>query len=90
MKLARMVPLLMTLAACSTSMPADTEAVEPGILKEVPESVRMLAAPGQDLTTVKIAPEDGCFYYLWSGPVESTFLPLRTSQGNPICTRTEG
>ncbi|MFC3119690.1 hypothetical protein [Jhaorihella thermophila] len=83
-------PVLMTLAACAASMPNGSEVVEPGILKEVPDSVRMLAAPGQDLSTVKIAPEDGCFYYLWNGPVESTFLPLRTAQGNPICTRTEG
>lgn len=51
----------------------------------VPEDVAALAAPGQDLTTARIAPEDGCYWYEHRGPVETTLLPLRTVNGNPIC-----
>ena len=83
-------PGLLLLGACATAVPDDSAPGDSGILDEVPESVRMLAAPSQDLTTVKLSPEDGCYYYLWNGPVETTFLPIRTPQGNPICTRAGG
>jgi hypothetical protein len=32
-------------------------------------------------------PEDGCYWYRYVGPVETTYLPLRTIEGRPICTR---
>jgi len=53
----------------------------------VPESVASIAAPYQDLTTARIRPDDGCYWYTHIGPVETTELPLRTANGNPICTR---
>ncbi|MDO6520097.1 hypothetical protein Q4578_00800 [Shimia thalassica] len=56
-------------------------------LSEVPEGVREMAAPHQDLSAVKIDPADGCYLYRHVGPVETTFLPLRTSEGRPICSR---
>ncbi|WP_425314277.1 hypothetical protein [Roseivivax marinus] len=52
----------------------------------VPEAVIALAAPGQDLTTARLRPEDGCYWYEHSGPVENTLVPLRSTGGNPICT----
>ena len=50
------------------------------------EAVVALAAPGQDLASARVLPEDGCYWYEHRGPVETTLLPLRTVNGNPICT----
>lgn len=56
-------------------------------IPELPERVLEIAAPYQDLNAVKIDPADGCYVYRHIGPVETTFLPLRTRDGRPICTR---
>ena len=53
----------------------------------LPDSVLAMAAPYQDLTTVRIDPSSGCYVYRYAGPVETTFLPLRSGDGRPICTR---
>jgi hypothetical protein len=58
----------------------------PGSVINLPENVQELAAPYQDLSTARINPDDGCYEYLHRGVVEDTYLPLRTPQGNPICT----
>lgn len=82
--------MLMTLPACEPvpgadgSVPPPTSTARPVTL---PESVVAIAAPFQDLSTARIRPEDGCFWYTHQGPVETTELPLRTDAGNPICTR---
>lgn len=57
------------------------------IASTLPESVRAIADPGQDLTTAFFKVEDGCYWYRYSGPVEVTELPLRSTGGAPICTR---
>ncbi|PRY25179.1 hypothetical protein CLV78_102356 [Aliiruegeria haliotis] len=54
---------------------------------ELPENVVALAAPGQDLSTARQQPEDGCYWYQWNGPVETTWIPLRSRDGRPICAR---
>ena len=56
-------------------------------ISEVPEGVLSIAAEGQDLTALKVDPIDGCYTYRHIGPVETTMLPLRASNGRPICTR---
>jgi hypothetical protein len=56
-------------------------------IAEVPEGVLSIAAAGQDLTALQIDPIDGCYTYRHIGPVETTFLPLRSNDGRPICTR---
>jgi len=61
-----------------------------GFIKELPEGVLEIAAPFQDLNAVRIEPTDGCFVYRYVGPVETTYLPLRSKRGNPICTRPQG
>lgn len=61
-----------------------------GFIKELPEGVLEIAAPFQDLNAVRIEPTDGCFVYRYVGPVETTYLPLRSKRGNPICTREPG
>ena len=61
-----------------------------GTTIRVPEQVIAVAAPGQDLTTARVLEEDGCYWYVHVNAVESTMLPLRTSDGRPICTRPRG
>jgi hypothetical protein len=56
-------------------------------LQELPDGVLQIAAPYQNLTAVKIDPSDGCYVYQYVGRVETTFLPLRTVSGRPICTK---
>lgn len=53
----------------------------------LPEGVIEIAAPNQDLKSVQIDPVDGCYVYRHAGPVETTFLPLRSKSGQPICSR---
>lgn len=74
------------LSACDTTIDA-----QPGqsgqFLNELPEGVLAIVASHQDLSAVKIDPTDGCYVYRYVGPVETTFLPLRSHEGRPICTR---
>jgi hypothetical protein len=72
------------LGACATSNPNGTSEIG-----NVPETVANLAGPGQDLSTARYREDDGCFWYVHSGPVENTLLPLRTADGNPICAARE-
>jgi hypothetical protein len=78
---------VLAVAAC-TEVPTTPTTPDEGLLPQVPEGVLAIAAPDQDLTAVRIDPIDGCYFYRYNGPVETTFLPLRTSAGNPICSRT--
>ncbi|TDT72722.1 hypothetical protein BDE40_3574 [Litoreibacter halocynthiae] len=54
-------------------------------VRQVPDEVVNLAALGQDLSTARLLPEDGCYWYEHRGRVETTLLPLRSARGNPIC-----
>ncbi len=56
-------------------------------IKELPAGVLAIAAPYQDLTAVRLNPANGCYSYRHAGPVETTFLPLRTTAGRPICVK---
>ena len=76
---------LFLLAACEpTGSTARRVAVMP-----LPESVRAIAAPGQDRSTAYLRSSDGCYWYRYDGPVETTDLPLRSTGGALICTRRE-
>lgn len=79
------LPALLLLAACD--VPNDVTDPQTGYPKDLPEAVIELADPSQDLTTAWLNPDDGCYWYRYEGPVESTMLPLRTREGRPICTR---
>lgn len=74
------------LAACATG-PDVNEIGESGFIEVLPEEVIAVADPTQNLRGVRILPSDGCYWYQWVGPVETTMLPLRTIDGRPICTR---
>ena len=76
---------LLLLASCAeVNAPGTTSQ---GSLDSLPEGVLEIAAPHQNLSDVRIDAEDGCYVWRHAGPVETTYLPLRTTQGNPICTR---
>ncbi|MEL6450824.1 MAG: hypothetical protein AAFQ19_06155 [Pseudomonadota bacterium] len=74
-------------AALTALIACDEPASTGGFIAELPQAVVDLAGPNQNLAQVKVLPEDGCFWYLHNGPVESTLLPLRTASGSPICTQ---
>ena len=74
------------LGACE---PVVTDANGTGRVVNVPDEVAALAAPFQDLSTVRVLEEDGCYWYQHTGPVETTWLPLRTTEGRPICARAQ-
>ncbi len=73
------------LAACATATTSPD-----GFIAELPEGVLSVAAPYQDLTAVRLDEMSGCYVYRHIGVVETTFLPLRTRDGRPICTRPAG
>jgi len=72
------------LAACDGTVSGGTSG---NFISELPEGVLAIAAPYQDLTSVRINEADGCYEYRHVGPVETTFLPLRATNGRPICSR---
>lgn len=72
------------LALSGCDVPTMDNNLQAGI-GNVPEAVANLAAPEQDLTTARLRSEDNCYWYEHSGPVETTLLPLRSADGNPIC-----
>lgn len=76
--------LLLTLGGCAALGPPDGTGDATGT-DPIPEAVLAMAAPYQNLGAIEFRPEDGCYWYWHDGPVETTLLPLRTPQGNPIC-----
>ena len=80
------VIMVATLALAGCAVPPK-EDNDPFRIGNIPESVAALAAPDQDLNAARLRPEDNCYWYMHSGPVEDTLLPLRTSGGNPICVK---
>lgn len=75
--------LAVLLAGCTEMSGTNSE----GHLTTLSDNLVAIAAPYQDLTTVRINPEDGCYEYRHVGPVETTYLPLRAKAGNPLCSR---
>ncbi|WP_108262004.1 hypothetical protein [Mangrovicoccus ximenensis] len=75
--------LLGSLAACD---PAALTALNGPGESTVPEAVRAVAAPNQNVDSARLLPEDGCWWYEYAGPVETTLLPLLTPEGRPICS----
>ena len=73
-------------AACVDGQSTSNGATD-GFFAQLPEGVLAIAATNQDLTAVRIDPTDGCYVYRHVGPVETTFLPLRATNGRPICSR---
>lgn len=79
----RTIPILagvLALSACVGSPGGETTREA-----KLPEPVLAIVAPGQDLRTARLRPEDNCYWYDYVGPVETTPLPLRAIQGGQIC-----
>jgi len=81
-----LLSIMLALGACAIPV-TDAAESETAISEEVMTQLRTMAAPYQDLQSVRLQPEDGCYWYRHLGPVETTMLPLRTLDGRPICTQ---
>ncbi|CTQ34547.1 hypothetical protein JAN5088_03343 [Jannaschia rubra] len=81
---ALLVGTLLTLGACAVPVGGGGQEGQ-GISEDVRAQLVAMAAPYQDLQSVELRAEDGCYWYSHAGPVETTMLPLRTSNGNKIC-----
>ncbi len=77
---------MLALGACAGPFDGGT-GPEPTLSEDVRTQLRAMAAPYQDLQSVRLRPEDGCYWYRHVGPVETTMLPLRTVEGRPICAQ---
>lgn len=75
---------LVTLGACAVPVGRAGQERQ-GVSEEIMAQLVTMAAPYQDLQSVELRPEDGCYWYRHAGPVETTMLPLRTSDGSIIC-----
>ncbi len=74
------------LGACASTGVTTGGAPSDGGTSNLPDQLVALAAPGQDLRSVKLMPEDGCYWYRHVGPVETTMLPLLSVNKRHICT----
>src|SRR5690554_397892 len=88
---AMILPALLALGACTATTTSfdPTGNQDPDFIEELPADVAALAGPNQDLQSVTLRPEDGCYWYLYEGPVETTMIPLRTAGGQRICARAQ-
>ncbi len=73
---------LSPLAACVATTPEGQTAV-------LSEEITRIVAPGQDLDAVRLQ-SDGCYWWLYEGVVEDTYIPLETRDGRMICARGQG
>ncbi|MEL7300131.1 MAG: hypothetical protein AAFM92_07080 [Pseudomonadota bacterium] len=71
---------LMAVAACE---PVPGGSTGGGPVSNLPEEV-IAAADPRFVGTARLL-DDGCYWYEHSNVVETTFLPLRTPGGRPIC-----
>ena len=74
---------VLLLAACEVETPTTNGP------SNLPKEVAAIVAPNQDLSFVRLMPEDNCYWYRHRGPVETTMLPLRNTRGRPICVQVQ-
>ncbi|MEM1234976.1 MAG: lipoprotein [Pseudomonadota bacterium] len=77
--------VLAVLAACEQG-PGQSTGAGANFATQVPEEVLAVADP-RHVGTARLL-EDGCYWYVHDNAVETTFLPLRTADGRPICALT--
>ena len=73
--------------ACANTAPTPENA-ETGA-NSLPANLIALAAPEQDVASARLNPEDNCYWYEHRGQVETTLLPLTTTEGRPICMQSQ-
>lgn len=80
-----MLGAVVALGACAEMPDSPMAGGSTGASTGLPQEVRDIAAPFQDLDTAVLLEQDNCYWYEHRGPVETTLLPLRTTRGNTIC-----
>lgn len=75
---------LILLGACEV-VPPEPVAQLPSPEQQISSQLEALAAPNQNLQTARRRADDGCYWYSYAGPVETTELPLLTRDGRGIC-----
>lgn len=78
------IVMLQLLGACAAPLGVGGKANAPSDEKDLPEAVIQLAAANQNVYSARLQP-DGCYWYEYHGPVETTLLPLLTDDGKRIC-----
>ena len=75
------------LTACENVQSTDSivSSNDGDFITDLPESLLAIVGPNQNLNTVMLDPTDGCYVYQYVGPVETTFVPLRSVRGRVIC-----
>ncbi|MEM6277471.1 MAG: hypothetical protein AAF714_11030 [Pseudomonadota bacterium] len=77
--------MFLTVAACEP-VPGQNTGAGAAFATQVPEEVLAVADP-RHVGTARLL-DDGCYWYVHDNAVETTFLPLRTPDGRPICALT--
>lgn len=77
-----------TATACAVVDPTPPEPESP--YPQLPLQVVETAATYQDLSTAFLDPTDNCFWYIHTGVVETTRLPLKSRAGTRICQASAG
>ena len=72
--------------AASAITPSGREAARDA---ERAAAIAALAAPGQNVASARLLPQDNCYWYEHTGPVETTLLPLVNVDGQPICLQSK-
>ena len=80
---------ILTCATAALAACTEPGATTSSAIVDLPEAVVAMAAPNQDLSSVQLREEDGCYWYTHRNAVETTLLPLRNVEGRPICTRAQ-
>ncbi len=78
-----LIAVLTLLGACVPYTPSTPE----GETVSLPPEVLAVLAPGQAIDTARIE-SDGCYWVEHRGPVETTYIPLKTRDDRLVCTRT--
>lgn len=79
------IGMALSLGACTAPVSVIDKADDKTDKPAVPEAVIRLAAPNQNVYSARLQ-SDGCYWYEYSGPVETTLLPLVTADGKRICS----
>lgn len=76
--------MAVSVALAGCAVPVKQEENQPS---PVPPEVLALAAPNQNVMSARLSPADNCYWYEYAGPVETTWIPLRSGRGWQICNQ---
>jgi hypothetical protein len=73
------------LVACAAPVPPAPTTQVPSPEQQVQDQINAMAAPNQNIQTARLRTDDNCYWFSYVGPVETTELPLLTTEGRHIC-----